>query len=297
MAKSKPEKVIPFSTGPQLIDMPLGQILEPELPARIQMDDQKMRDMIDSLKMIGMAIPIIAERKDGMVEIIDGHRRFLAARELKWERVPVVVYPEGHPQVLAMRLHANIIREALNPADEAVFMAEVREKYQLDEEGLMRFFHCSGEYLGTRFSLLRGDKLVFFALQSGEIRLGAASQLNRISDEGTRRYYLDIARKGDHPERVVRQWVQDWIAQQRPSLPLVDADQVRQQAADAVSKYNEEHFGADPQSAAAGEGQAHGGIECALCGGSKDPWNLITVMMHKWHWDEILRAVEKAGKA
>jgi hypothetical protein len=31
------------------------------------------------------------------------------------------------------------------------------------------------------------------------------------------------------------------------------------------------------------------GIECFLCGGNRDPYNLVTVMIHRWELGEIKR--------
>lgn len=298
MAKMKGKQVeaAPAPAGTRLMDIPLTQILEPELPARATMSDARMNEMCDSMKAIGLVEPIAVEQHDLMYEIISGHRRFLAARMLKWETIRAVVYPEGTPNVLAMRLHENIIREDLNPAEEALYMAQAREKYELDEEGLCRFFHCSANYLAGRFALLRGDPEIFKALQAGEIRVGAAGELNRITDPQMRAYYLDICRRGDHPQRVVHQWVQDWLLQQRPPLPGVSTAILGGRAA-----------GAQDGSAADADGSASvppgfvppppaPAIACQLCGGSKDPYNLVTVMMHKWEWDELQRQVEKAAR-
>jgi ParB/RepB/Spo0J family partition protein len=292
--KPKPE---PAPPGTRLMDIPLSQIIEPEIPARAQMSDQKMAELCDSMKAIGLVEPITVEQHDAMFEIITGHRRFLAARQLRWEMIRAVIYAEGTPNILAMRLHENIIREDLNPAEEALYMAQAREKYELDEEGLMRFFHCSQGYLASRFALLRGDPEIFKALQAGEIRVGAAGELNRITDEGMRRYYLDICRRGDHPQRVVHQWVQDWILQSCPPLPgIVNPTGGR---ADDHSEGNAAADSSGVPSVPAGfvPPPPAPAIACQLCGGDRDPYNLVSVLIHKWEWQEIVKQVEKAAAA
>ena len=296
MTKTKP---IPITAagGTRLEHIPIGQVIEPELAARATMSDQRMVELMESIKAIGLIEPITAEQHDAMFEIVTGHRRFLAVRQLGWEKIPAIVYAEGTPNILAMRLHENIAREDLNPAEEALYMAQSREKFDLDEEGLCRFFHVSASYLATRFALLRGDPKVFEALQAGEIRLGAAGELNRITDEGMRRYYLDICRRGDHPQRVVHQWVQDWFLQSCPSLPLAGSDSTGGRApslesgaaADATQSASARPP-EDPLPPAVG-------ICCQLCGGNRDPYNLVTVMMHKWEWEEIQRQIRKAAGA
>jgi ParB/RepB/Spo0J family partition protein len=278
----------------QRIDM--SQIREPDLPARATMRDDKMRELIESMRELGQLDPVIVEEDAGMYEIVAGHRRYLAARELHWRTLNAMVYASGGAPKEAMMLHENLIREELNPAEEALFMAQVREKLGLDEAGLCRVFHRTAEYIGGRFALLRGDPDIFAALQRGELRIGVAHELNRITDEGMRRYYLDLARRSDPSARVVHQWVADWIAQQRPGLPIAPGAELGPgaPAADGASSAPGAP-GPDGAAAAAGAPEAPF-FGCQLCGGTKDPYNLVTVQMHKWHWADILASVERAAK-
>jgi ParB/RepB/Spo0J family partition protein len=294
--RSKKSEAAAPAVGPQLRDIPLTQILEPELAARTQMNDVKMAELCDSLKAIGQVEPITVEQHDAMHEIISGHRRFLAARQLKWESIRAVVYPEGTPNILAMRLHENIIREDLNPAEESLYMAEARDKYQLDEEGLLKMFHCSANYLASRFALLRGDPEIFAAVQRGETSMGAAHWLNAITDEGMRRYYLDIQMKSGYPERVVKNWYNEWKLQARPTLPLdtplPGGRAAEQQDVGDGTGANQ----ASPENGAGASAQNDNGLRCALCGGNKDPYNLVTVFMHKWELESILKQIESAAR-
>lgn len=290
--KRKP-KVNPGVIHPEFRRIPLAAIVEPQTPARATMHDGKLQELVESMRALGQLEPVTVERRNGSFEIITGHRRYLAARELQWPELAAMVYAEGTAQTAAMMVHENTVREDMNPAEEALFMAQVREKLQLDEAGLMRTFHRSADYIAGRFALLRGDPEIFGALQRGEIRLGVAHELNRIDAADMRRYYLDCARRGDPPARVVRQWVESWRGQQQPTLSADVAAVVESVAAAS---------GGEATTVGAESGAANGGgsaapapyrLECGLCGGHKDPYNLINVWVHKWHWEQILSAVNK----
>jgi len=281
---------------PTFARIEMSRIIEPELPARATMRDDKMRELVESMRELGQLDPVIVEQHEAMYELIAGHRRYLAARELKWTQLNAMVYAEGGAPKEAVMLHENLIREDLNPAEEALFMAQVREKHELDEAGLCRVFRRSADYIAGRFALLRGDSEVFAALQRGELRLGVAHELNRITDEGTRRYYLDLARRSDPSARVVHSWVAEWVAQQRPTLPLGPGAAGAPGAGGAPGA-----DGAEAAAPGAGGAPVEPGPQvpffgCELCGGTKDPYNLITVQMHKWHWTDILASVERAAK-
>jgi ParB family chromosome partitioning protein len=281
---------------PRFARVALDRILEPELAARATMSDTRMQDLIESFRTVGQIEPITLEQHEGMFAIITGHRRFLAARHLKWADMAAMVYAEGTAQAAAMMLHENLCREELNPAEEALFMAQAREKFALDEEGLCKLFHRSADYIASRFALLRGDPEIFAALQKGELRLGVAHELNRISDEAMRAYYLDLARRSDPSARVVHGWVNDWLKEKRPPLPIMNhgAAALGGESADGASPLTSEvEPGAPPPDGSAPAAPFFG---CELCGGTKDPYNLVEVRMHKWHWTDILESVKRAAK-
>jgi ParB family transcriptional regulator, chromosome partitioning protein len=293
--KNKPEaqgKVV----LPEFRRIPIDRILEPELPARATMSDAKMDELVESMKVLGQLEPISVEQHDAMFELVTGHRRLLAARRLEWREIAAMVYAEGNVQAAAMMLHENACREDLNPAEEAIFMAQCREKFNLDEAGLCQMFHRGPDYIAGRFALLRGDPEIFAALQRGEIRLGVAHELNRITADDMRAYYLDVARRSDPPGRVVHQWVEQWRMQARQPVvyPIPPAG-------DAASSPSSEPPAPDDGSAEAPAPPIPGAgavprFDCQLCGGYKDPYNLIEVRIHKWHWEDILKAVERAGR-
>jgi ParB family chromosome partitioning protein len=281
---------------PELLRVPLDRIFGPDIAARATMNDHKFQELVESMRLIGLASPVTLERRESMFEIIAGHRRVLAARELKWADIPAIVHAEGQADLFALRLHENVIREDLNPAEEALFMAQARDKLALDEAGLCNLFKRPPDYIAGRFALMRGDPEIFKALLAGEIRLGVAHELNRMGDDGMRRFYLDVARKSDPPARLVHQWVEDWKLNSRPPLPIEGGELVDGRAPGSAN-------GGAPGELAGGGSDAAGVgavappfFGCDLCGGDRDPYNLVHVKMHKWEWEQIQASVAKAGR-
>jgi len=294
-AKSKREEG-KAATLPEFRRIPLSRIQEADLPSRATMSEIKKLELVESMRAIGQIEPVSVEQIEAMFLLITGHRRFLAARQLKWDTLAALVYAEGSAQVLAMQLHENVVREDLNPAEEALFMAQAREGLKLDEAGLCEMFHRGPDYIARRFALLRGDQDIFAALQRGEIRVGVSHELNRITADDMRNYYLDCARRADPPARVVHQWVEQWKiqARQRPGGGEVEGAAPEQTPINSPLQGND---GGAPGAVTGEIGAAPAPVfGCELCGGSKDPYNLITVQLHKWHWDQILESVERAAK-
>lgn len=275
--RAKPNGAAPRAPAdelPELISIPIVDINEPKLPAREQMDADEMRELQESIRDIGLLSPIVVVKRAKRYEVVAGHRRLLAARGLGWELIRAFVYPEGWRNQTAAMLHENIIRENLNPAQEAVFFAQLIEARKLDEQGLMRLVKRSANYIGDRLSLLRGDELVFDKLRAGIINFSVARLINRVGDDAMRHYFLEQAVRSGTNARVVEQWIHDWQASQVPGgntqpVPL-------------------------PPSQA--EAPAPDKICCFLCGGDKDPYNLITVLIHKFELAEIRRLLDVREK-
>lgn len=272
----------------------VSRIVEPPLAARIQMTDAGMADLVESMRALGQIEPITLERHAQNYEVITGHRRFLAAKILEWHELKALVWPEGQADKLAMMLHENVVREALNPAEEAIFMKQAQEQLGLDEDGLTRLFKRNGDYIAKRLALLRGDRDIFLALQQGQIRLGVAHELNRITDMPMRHYYLDCAKRTDPPADVVHGWVAEWRLRHDAQMAAVASGL----AVAAGQAWEAGQPGGTPGANGAPiEGDTppiEQSFGCELCGGWRDPYNVVTIRIHKWEWERIMEQVHKA---
>lgn len=275
---------------PELHSIPIAQIDEPPLPMRASMDDAKLAELAESIREVGLQQPItVVERKHkctcselvecdplsacptftgSRFEIVTGHRRFIAHQMLNRTEVLCIVRQPDEVQQIAAMIAENFCREDVNAADEAIWMAQLVEMHNFTEEDLIKATRRSADYIGDRFRLLRGDPQVFAAVQAGKISHSTARELNKFRDDAMRPYFLDLAIRGGTPSRIVRRWIDDHILQSAPqqaSAPVVTAAPEVQPVVVHVP-------------------------ECALCGGNKDPYNLVNVTIHKWELDLILRA-------
>jgi len=238
------------------------------------MDDQKLAELRESMRELGLMQAIGVVAKDGRYEIEYGHRRYTCACDLGWATIECKVY---HPSELASgaaMLAENIYHEELTAAEEAILFQEHRELYHLDEAALCHRFKVSPDYLGDRIRLLRGDPKVFDALSQRRISYAVARELNKCEDEAHRRYLLDVAISTGYSSRVMADHVRQWRANQQPPASAQPAPAQVESAAPAP-EYKQ---------------------ECVLCGGWKDPWNLQSVLIHKAELDMILKQLENAAK-
>jgi len=261
--------------SPTLRALPLSLIDAPPMPARVAMDDGKLQELMQSMKRDGQLQPIGVYQVGERFVISYGHRRFEAAKRIGWVELHALIFAEGEFAADAAKLAENIYREDLSAGEEALLFAEAQELYKLDEAGLCDRFHVSADYLADRLRLLSGDQRVFESVLKREINFSVARELNKCPDEEHRRYLLTVAETCGYPARViadmVRQWRVSHAPQGPPTPPVEPAAEVN-----APSPHR---------------------VCCILCGGDRDPYNLININIHRWEWERIENAIRDQDRA
>lgn len=82
--------------------------------------DMEMNELVDSIRESGVIVPLIVRsRPEGGYEIISGHRRCEACRELDIEKVPVRVQELTDDEATILMVNSNIQREHVLPSEKA----------------------------------------------------------------------------------------------------------------------------------------------------------------------------------
>lgn len=259
---------------PELRHLTLGEIDEPPLPMRATMDDAKLDSLAASMRDIGQLVPISVVQNGERYTIHFGHRRYVAAARAGLSKLMALVYQPGQVNELAAMIAENVDREDVNDAEQAIFYAQLMDRGYDTEEKLCAATRKSGDYIGDRLRLLRIGGEVFDALRRDEINFSVARELNKCDDVPMREYFLRQAIVAGTGARVVKQWICDW----------------RNRGAQSVAPGT---VAAPAEEAPSPEATK---IECFLCGGHKDPWNLESVFVHKYEKENILRAIQQSAQ-
>lgn len=98
-----PEKMLPF----------------PNHPFKV-IDDDKMMDMVESIKEYGVLVPIIVRPvENGNYEIVSGHRRHHAAVLAGQEEIPTIVREMDEDAAVLVMVDSNLQRENILPSEKA----------------------------------------------------------------------------------------------------------------------------------------------------------------------------------
>ena len=114
------EKGVPEEMADQVIQVKLSELHPFEGHPFKVLDDETMENTVESIKHIGIAVPLLV-RPDpyGGYEIISGHRRQRAAELAGLDTVPVIVKDLDDDAAIILMVDSNIQRENLLPSERA----------------------------------------------------------------------------------------------------------------------------------------------------------------------------------
>lgn len=112
------EHIIKTKILPYFKDLSMRDIT-PRDPFKV-IDDEKMDEMVESVKQYGVLVPaIVRERAEGGYELISGHRRHHAAVLAGLEEMPVIVKNCDDDESTVIMVDANIQREDISVSEKA----------------------------------------------------------------------------------------------------------------------------------------------------------------------------------
>ncbi len=193
-----------------LENIPLTAITEPDDPSRNRIDSDGIRELAESLNKIGQLQPILLRKKEGRYEVEAGHRRFLAAKSLNWSTIDAIVLNDGEEEDTHLeRAHENLIRENLNPVDEAKLVWTLVYHDGRGVESTAKMLCKSEGWVEARMNVLQWPEELISAIEAGQISLTNGKILSKVQDQETRSRLLDSTIEYSPSKRVLERWISD----------------------------------------------------------------------------------------
>ena len=160
-----------------ILEIEVKKIVRNPLQPRTQFDEKEIDEMCASIKEKGIIQPILVRPKKTGYEIIAGERRFLSAKKLRLEKVPVIVKDINDEESLELAIIENIQRSDLNAIEEARAYEMLMSKYSLTQDAVGKKVGKSRESVANSLRLLKlPDDVQSFVLR-GKISMGHARAL------------------------------------------------------------------------------------------------------------------------
>jgi len=194
----------------QIVYIPLSKIDKPADPARINIPQAELQDLIDSILERGLLQPILLKRKDDRFEIEAGHRRFLSLKQLNWECAPSIILENTVDSDLHIeRAHENLIREDLSVIEEAKLVNSMVNENGRGTEETARLIKRSVSWVEARLEILNYQDDLIAALSQNKINLAVAKELSRCKNMEYRYKLLDYIIEAGASSKTVAAWVND----------------------------------------------------------------------------------------
>jgi ParB family transcriptional regulator, chromosome partitioning protein len=182
----------------ELRELPVGLIKpNPEQP-RTNFDPEALAALAASIEASGVVSPILVRPlPDGSYELVAGERRWRAAQQAGVEKVPAVVRDQAKAERLQAALIENMVREDLNPVEEAKACAALVEELGLTKEELAKRVGRSRPAVSNLIRLLELPDETLELLEAGSLSEGhGRALLGAQGNDVRRRLARDAVRAG-----------------------------------------------------------------------------------------------------
>jgi ParB family chromosome partitioning protein len=171
--------LIPQAPSPKPVErsLPLDQVGPNPWQPRVDFDDEKLREMAESIREHGVVEPLVVRQRHGTFELVAGERRLRAARLAGLQAVPVVVRDMNDREVLEVTLIENLQREDLSALEEAGAFVRLMEEFGATQEDVARRVGKSRPAVANTIRLLQLPEPVREEMRSGRLSAGHARAL------------------------------------------------------------------------------------------------------------------------
>ena len=173
--------------GPELRELAVTEIEpNPEQP-RAKFDPAGLDALAGSIGSVGLLQPLIVRPiEGGRYELVAGERRWRAAQKAGIDRVPAVIRMSPEDERLQAALIENMVREDLNPVEEARACAALVDDLGISKEELARRVGRSRAAISNLIRLLDLPDPVLGLLERGELTEGHGRAILQVEDQERR---------------------------------------------------------------------------------------------------------------
>lgn len=150
---------------------------------RTEFDEDKLKELSESIKMHGVFTPILVKKAINGYELIAGERRLRASKMAGLEEIPAIIVEFNDQQMMEIALLENIQRENLNVIEEAKALSKLVEKLGYTQEELAKRVGKSREHVTNTMRLLKLPVKIQEYVMNKQLSMGHVRSLLSLENE------------------------------------------------------------------------------------------------------------------
>ena len=180
-----------------LKDLPIEQLQRGQYQPRVDMRQETLQELADSIKEQGLVQPIcVRPIGQDKYEIIAGERRWRASQLAGLETITAVIKDVPDSAAIAMALIENIQRENLNPLEEAMALQRLIDEFDMTHQMAADAVGRSRAAVSNLLRLLDLHPFVKELVEARELEMGHARALLSLPGDQQKTLAKTIASKG-----------------------------------------------------------------------------------------------------
>lgn len=153
-------------------DVKINELRPNPYQPRKVFEKEAIEELKQSIIEHGILQPIIVRKSIKGYEIVVGERRYRAAKEAKFDKVPVVVRELNDQQMMELAVLENLQREDLTPIEEGAAYQLLIEKLKITQEELAKRLGKSRPHIANHIRLLSLPPKIQELISEGKITMG-----------------------------------------------------------------------------------------------------------------------------
>jgi len=163
--------------GQQFQDLPVDAISANPNQPRKSFDSASLQELVSSMRQTGVLQPVVVRPLGDRYQLIVGERRWRAAKLAGLSTIPAVVREATDAECIELALIENLLREDLNPMEEAEAYQRLLAEFEWTQEELAQRVGKDRTSIANCLRLLKLPAIIQDDLRAGRLTMGHARAL------------------------------------------------------------------------------------------------------------------------